>query len=136
ALLDAVRTGAPLDVRDALRTHELCERITAEAGGCAAPCARAAPRCFTWNSGPVRAPRGARTGHAAPPPARRCARPRVRGSAGPPADPRRRRRPRGPGGEDGRGVSGKVRAEAPERRTGRRGRSPGRGAPRLGRPPR
>ncbi|WP_026120878.1 Gfo/Idh/MocA family protein [Nocardiopsis potens] len=31
AFLEAVRTGAPVDVRDALRTHQLCERITEEA---------------------------------------------------------------------------------------------------------
>ncbi|SDO82312.1 virulence factor [Actinacidiphila guanduensis] len=30
AFLDAVRTGKPLDGADALRTHELCERIVAE----------------------------------------------------------------------------------------------------------
>jgi virulence factor len=30
AFLDAVRTGAPLDARDALATHELCERIVTE----------------------------------------------------------------------------------------------------------
>jgi len=33
AFLDAVRGGKPLDARDALRTHELCERIVAEISG-------------------------------------------------------------------------------------------------------
>ncbi|SEG95860.1 virulence factor [Actinacidiphila yanglinensis] len=33
AFLDAVRAGTPLDARDALRTHELCERIVAEITG-------------------------------------------------------------------------------------------------------
>ena len=33
AFLDAVRAGRPLDGRDALRTHELCERIVAEIEG-------------------------------------------------------------------------------------------------------
>lgn len=37
AFLDAVRAGTPLDARDALRTHELCERIVAEITGGAAP---------------------------------------------------------------------------------------------------
>ncbi|WP_026128573.1 Gfo/Idh/MocA family protein [Nocardiopsis halophila] len=33
AFLDAVAQGAPLDARDALRTHELCERIVSRAEG-------------------------------------------------------------------------------------------------------
>jgi virulence factor len=33
AFLDAVRHGKPLDARDALRTHELCERIVTEVSG-------------------------------------------------------------------------------------------------------
>jgi virulence factor len=33
AFLDAVRSGKLLDARDALRTHELCERIVAEISG-------------------------------------------------------------------------------------------------------
>ncbi|BBB01831.1 putative oxidoreductase [Actinacidiphila reveromycinica] len=37
AFLDAVRAGRPLDARDALRTHELCERIVAEITGSPVP---------------------------------------------------------------------------------------------------
>jgi virulence factor len=33
AFLDAVRSGTPLDARDALRTHELCDRIVRELTG-------------------------------------------------------------------------------------------------------
>ncbi|WP_433894781.1 Gfo/Idh/MocA family protein [Streptomyces sp. CA-111067] len=36
AFLDAVRSGRPLDARDSLRTHELCERIVTEIGAQAA----------------------------------------------------------------------------------------------------
>jgi len=39
AFLDAVRDGTPLDGRDALRTHELCETVVSEAtGGSAVRC--------------------------------------------------------------------------------------------------
>jgi virulence factor len=37
AFLDAVRAGEPLDARDALRTHELCEHIVMEITGGAGP---------------------------------------------------------------------------------------------------
>ena len=41
AFLDAVRAGRPIDARDALRTHELCERIVAEIEGAQDPVAGA-----------------------------------------------------------------------------------------------
>jgi virulence factor len=37
AFLDAVRAGTHLDARDALRSHELCERVVAEITGTALP---------------------------------------------------------------------------------------------------